>query len=124
MTDGSKEHSEMIEFRKFSEFPRGTMYDILRDAYSFDARNQQIWDENWRGSDDFFYDNPDIADIDVLQINFGDLTGQRGDHDPACAVGKIGQTAAHSPAAEAVDGDINRMASLKLGLENIGQIFL
>ena len=52
----------MIEFRKFSEFPRGTLYDILTDAYSFDPRNQQIWDENWRESDAFFYDNPDIAD--------------------------------------------------------------
>ena len=52
----------MVEFRRFTEFPRGTMYDILRDAYSFDARNQQIWDENWRESDDFFFDNPHIAD--------------------------------------------------------------
>jgi len=52
----------MIEFRKFSEFPRGTLYDILTDAYSFDPRNQQIWDENWCESDAFFYDNPDIAD--------------------------------------------------------------
>ena len=52
----------MIEFGKFSDFPRGTMYDILQDAYSFDARNKQIWDMNWKESDDFFYDNPDIAD--------------------------------------------------------------
>ena len=52
----------MIEFRKFSDFPRGTMYDILQDAYSFDARNKQIWDRNWKESDDFFYDNPGIAD--------------------------------------------------------------
>lgn len=52
----------MVEFRKFTEFPRGTMYDILRDAYSFDVRNQKIWDENWHESDDFFYDNPHIAD--------------------------------------------------------------
>ena len=52
----------MIEFRKFSEFPRGTMYDILQDAYSFDIRYKQIWDMNWKASDDFFYDNPDIAD--------------------------------------------------------------
>ena len=52
----------MIEFRKFSDFPRGTMYDILQDAYSFDARNKQIWDMNWKESDDFFYDNPGIAD--------------------------------------------------------------
>ena len=52
----------MIEFRKFSEFPRGTVYDILQDAYSFDIRYKQIWDMNWKASDDFFYDNPDIAD--------------------------------------------------------------
>lgn len=58
--DGNSE--KMIEFRLFSEFPRGTMYDILQDAYSFDSRNKQIWDENWQESDAFFYDNPDIAD--------------------------------------------------------------
>ena len=52
----------MIEFKKFTEFPRGTLYDILQDAYSFDARNKRIWDENWHESDDFFYDNPEIAD--------------------------------------------------------------
>ena len=38
------------------------MYDILKDAYSFDVRNQQIWDADWKASDDFFYDNPGIAD--------------------------------------------------------------
>ena len=52
----------MIEFRKFSEFPRGTLYDILADAWSFDERNRQIWDADWRETDDFFYDHPDIAD--------------------------------------------------------------
>ena len=52
----------MIEFRKFTEFPRGTLYDILQDAYSFDSRNKEIWDENWHESDAFFYDNPHIAD--------------------------------------------------------------
>ncbi len=52
----------MIEFRKFSEFPRGTLYDILQDAYSYDPRNKELWDENWHESDGFFYDNPDIAD--------------------------------------------------------------
>ena len=52
----------MIEFRKISEFPRGTLYNILADAYSFDERNRQIWDANWTETDDFFYDNPDIAD--------------------------------------------------------------
>ena len=43
----------MIEFRKFSEFPRGTLYDILADAWSFDERNRQIWDADWRETDDF-----------------------------------------------------------------------
>jgi len=51
-----------ISFKKFSEFPRGTMYDILREAYAFDSRNIEIWNDNWLESDDFFYDNPDIAD--------------------------------------------------------------
>ena len=32
----------MIEFRKISEFPRGTLYELLQDAYSYDARNKQI----------------------------------------------------------------------------------
>ena len=49
-------------FRKFTDFPRGTLYDILQDAYSYDSRNKGIWDENWQESDDFFYNNPDIAD--------------------------------------------------------------
>lgn len=52
----------MIEFMKISDFPRGTLYDMLADAYSYDPRNRQIWDANWKETDDFFYDNPDIAD--------------------------------------------------------------
>ena len=44
----------MIEFRKFTDFPHGTLYDILQDAYSFDPHNKEIWDENWRESDGFF----------------------------------------------------------------------
>ena len=35
--------------------------DILCDAYSYDKRNQCIWDSNWKESDDFFYDNPEIV---------------------------------------------------------------
>ena len=38
------------------------MYDILQDAYSYDARNKEIWDNNWKESDGFFYDNPEIAE--------------------------------------------------------------
>ena len=43
----------MLEFKKFTDFPRGTMYDILQDAYSYDARNKEIWESNWKESDDF-----------------------------------------------------------------------
>ena len=52
----------IIDFRTLSDFPRGTLYDMLTDAYSYDQRNRQIWDTSWKESDDFFYDNPDIAD--------------------------------------------------------------
>ena len=52
----------MLEFRKFSDFSRGTVYDLLQDAYSYDARNQKIWDLNWKETDDFIYDNTKIAD--------------------------------------------------------------
>ena len=51
----------MLEFKRLTDFPRGTMYDILQDAYSYDSRNKEIWDDNWKESDDFFYDNPEIA---------------------------------------------------------------
>ena len=34
---------------------------ILQDAYSFDPRYKEIWDDDWRETDDFFYDNPEIA---------------------------------------------------------------
>lgn len=37
----------MLEFKKFTDFPRGTMYDILQDAYSYDARDRKIWENNW-----------------------------------------------------------------------------
>ena len=52
----------MIEFRKLTEYPRGTLYEILADAYSFDERNRQIWDADWKETDDFFYGHPEIAD--------------------------------------------------------------
>ena len=38
------------------------MYEILSDAYSYNERNRQLWEENWRESDAFFYDHPEIAD--------------------------------------------------------------
>jgi len=50
------------EFRKFSDFPRGTMFDLLRDAYSFEPHYEKDWLEEWKKADDFFYDNLHIAD--------------------------------------------------------------
>lgn len=52
----------MIAFATPLKFPRGTLYDILCDAYSYDTRNREIWDRNWRDTDDFFYDHPGIAE--------------------------------------------------------------
>ena len=34
-----------IEFRKFTDYNRGIMYEILKDAYSFDERCAICWDE-------------------------------------------------------------------------------
>ena len=53
----------MLEFKKFTDFPRGTMYEILCDAYSYDERNKIIWDNNWKESDASF------TIIRRLQIN-------------------------------------------------------
>ena len=43
----------MLEFKKITDFPRDTMYDILCDAYSYDERNKSIWDSNWKESAGF-----------------------------------------------------------------------
>lgn len=51
-----------IEFRKFSEFQRGTMFELLKDSYSFESRYEGDWITNWKEADDFFYDNLQIAD--------------------------------------------------------------
>ncbi|MBQ2708667.1 MAG: GNAT family N-acetyltransferase [Clostridia bacterium] len=51
-----------IEFRPISAFPRGTLYSLLADAYAFDARCAAHWENDWRAFDDFFSENPSIAD--------------------------------------------------------------
>ena len=33
----------MLSFRKITDFDRGIMYSILKDAYSFDERCAQCW---------------------------------------------------------------------------------
>ena len=52
----------MIEFKKISDFPKGTLYNQLVDAYSFDDECKKVWNTSWKEYDDYFYDNLDIAD--------------------------------------------------------------
>ena len=52
----------MIEFKKIGEFPRGTLYNQLVDAYSFDDEYRKAWDTSWKEYDDYFYNNLDIID--------------------------------------------------------------
>jgi len=52
-----------IEFNKISDFKRGIIFDLLSDAYSFDKN--YITDTSitkFHESDNFFFDNLDIAD--------------------------------------------------------------
>ena len=51
-----------IEFKKVTEFPRGTLAALLRDGYSYEPKFEHYWQEQWQEFDDFFYDNPRIAD--------------------------------------------------------------
>ena len=51
-----------IEFRKITEFPRGTLAALLTDGYSFEPKFEYYWKEQWQEFDDFFYSNPQIAE--------------------------------------------------------------
>ncbi len=51
-----------LEFKKLTDFGRGLMFDMLKDAYAFEEQYAACWEANWRETDDFFYDHPDIAD--------------------------------------------------------------
>lgn len=51
-----------IEFKKFSDFQRGIIFELLSDGYSFEKRYKRDWAINWKEADDFFYDNLQIAD--------------------------------------------------------------
>lgn len=51
-----------IEFNKVSDFNRGILLELLKDAYSFDCRYEQRWYSNWQDCDNFFFDNLQIAD--------------------------------------------------------------
>lgn len=51
-----------IEFKKITEFPRGTLAALLKDGYSFEPNFARYWQNQWQEFDDFFYDNPQIAE--------------------------------------------------------------
>lgn len=51
-----------LKFRKISDFDKGTLYQLLVDAYSFDERCDICWDSDWKEFDNFFFDNLEIAD--------------------------------------------------------------
>lgn len=52
----------MIEFKKPSEFKKGTLYNQLVDAYSFNDECRKAYDTSWKEYDNYFYDNLDIVD--------------------------------------------------------------
>ena len=51
-----------IEFKNITWFPRGTLADMLADAYGSDPRWAAERREAWRTFDDFFFDHPEIAE--------------------------------------------------------------
>lgn len=51
-----------IRHERVSGFPRGTLAALLRDAYSFNAEYERRFLADWLEFDDFFFDNPRIAD--------------------------------------------------------------
>jgi ribosomal protein S18 acetylase RimI-like enzyme len=62
-----------IQFRKISDFKRGTLLKLLKDAYSFDCRYEQTFVSDWIDFDNFFYDNLNIADKYGFFTTFDDI---------------------------------------------------
>lgn len=52
-----------IEFRKITEFPRGTLCTLLKDGYSFEPKFERDSLIQWLEFDDFYYSNPQIAEV-------------------------------------------------------------
>lgn len=51
-----------LEFKKITEFSRGTLATLLKDGYSFEPMFEHYWQSQWQEFDNFFYDNPKIAE--------------------------------------------------------------
>lgn len=47
----------MIEFKSISSFPKGTLYNQLIDAYSFNSECKKMWSNMWKEYDELFYSN-------------------------------------------------------------------
>ena len=52
-----------IEFKRITDFPRGTLATLLKDGYSFEPKFERNWHDQWQEFDDFFYDNGVIGRI-------------------------------------------------------------
>lgn len=77
----------MIEFKKISEYPRGTLHKQLIDAYSFNEECQKNWGSMWQEYDDFFYSN-----LDLIADKYGFITVVDG-----IAIGHISWDPRNSP---------------------------
>lgn len=51
-----------IKLKKVSDFSRGILFGLLKNAYSFDSKYDQIYNSDWLSFDNFFFDNLQIAD--------------------------------------------------------------
>lgn len=60
-----------IEFKKITEFPRGTLCTLLRDAYSFEPKFECDCLDQWQEFDDFFNENPHIAEVSGFMTVLG-----------------------------------------------------
>lgn len=62
-----------IEFRKITDFSRGTLCALLQDGYSFEPRFERDCLKQWQEFDNFFYDNPHIAEVSSFMTVFSDV---------------------------------------------------
>ena len=57
-----------IEFRKNNGVPTRNTCTLWKDDYSFDPKFERDWHKQWEEFDDFFYDNPHIAEFSGFMI--------------------------------------------------------
>lgn len=57
-----------IKFKKVSDFNRGIIFELLKDAYSLNCSYVQNFSSDWQACDNFYFDNLQIAD------NYGFIT--------------------------------------------------